>query len=204
MLFLGQLPHAIRVWLTYTGTGGRRQEDVTDRGAPEPDPDTLERIALLATLGYQPMGDTKVRLPSEDRFARILVDGNRESYAIVDSNTPSSGLAGFYTAWRDGTWIGTLHPFGDPHQRPGLELRVQSGTLGDAVSAHRLWVDRLRPDHGDPRPIERMSDVLALDGDYRERFGGRELRRSVIRALTPIAVALLASVVSLYLFATTR
>jgi hypothetical protein len=203
VLFLRQLPHAIRVWLTYTGTGHRRQEDVTDR-APDPEPDAVERIAILATLDYRPIGDTRVRLPSDDRFAKILVAGNLESYAIVDSTNPSTGLTGLYTAWPDGTWIGTLHPYGDPHERPGLQLRVHTGKLGDAVSAHRSWADQLRPDHGDPRPIERMPDVLALDADYRQRFGGRELRRAVIRALTPTAIVLLATVASLYLFATTR
>ena len=202
-LFVFQLPHAIRIWLTYTGAGRRRQEDVTG-SAPDPEPDTVERIAILATLGYRPVGATRVRLPSKEWFSRILVADSGESYAIVDSTSPTSGLTGFYTAWPDGQWIGTFHPYGDSYERPGLQLRVHTGTLEGAVSAHRSWVDGLRADHGDPRPVDRMPDILALDADYRQRFGGGELRRPFIRALTPTAIALVATVATLYLFATTR
>ena len=200
-LFLRQAPWAIRLWQTYTGTGGRRQEDATGR-APEPGHDALGRIAMLAALGYRTIGDTRTRLPVGERYCRILAAHDRGSYAIVDSSEPNSGLIGLYTAWPDGTWAGTLHPDGDPHEGPGLRLQLVTGTLGDAVTAHRSAVDRLRPAHGDPCPVEGMADMLALDVEYRRRFGGRELRLPVVRALLPTAIALLVSVWSLYLFAT--
>lgn len=49
-----------------------------------------------------------------------------------------------------------------------------------------------------------MADVLALDADYRERFGGRELRPLVVRAVAPAVLTLAALVLSLFVFLAVR
>ena len=193
---------AVRVLQTYSGTSTRRQEDATG-SAPEPEPDTAERVASLGALGYHQIGTTRTVLPIGVQYGRILAADDESSYAIVvDAPQGNPVLTAFYSSWPDGTWIGTMHPFGDQHQRPGLQLSVSSGSVDEAVAAHRAATERMRQAHGHPRPIARMADLLALDADYRQRFGGRELRPLVIRALAPTVALLVVWVVSLYVFLT--
>lgn len=194
------LVQAVRVLQTYSGTSKRRQEDVT-ASAPDPEPDTAERVASLGTLGYHQIGTTQTVLPFGIQYGRIMAADDGASYVIVvDAPQGIPVLAAIYSSWPDGTWIGTMHPSGDPHQRPGLQLSVISSSPGDAVAAHRAAIDRLRQAHGEPRPIARMADVLALDADYRQRFGGRELRPLVIRALAPTVALAVVWLISLYVF----
>lgn len=203
-LFVGLLPHAARVWRTYSGVAQRRQQDATGR-APEPSDDTSERIRILESLGFHQIGATSLVMPLGEWYGRIMAADNAESYAIVvDYRGRGTGLTALYTAWADGMWIGTLHPFGDRHERSDLELSVVSGTLEEAAEAHRSRVEGMRPAHGLPHPIERIADVLALDADYRRRFGGRELRPLIIRTmLLPMSALLLVAAVSLYAVLTT-
>ena len=162
-------------------------------------------MGILETLGFHEIGVTSVVMPLGEVFSRIMAAADEESYAIVvESGGHRTGPTALYTAWPDGTWIGTFHPTGDRHERPGLELSVISGTLGEAVEAHRSRVESLRLARGRPRPVVQLADVLALDADYRQRFGGRELRPLVIRTLLlPMSALLLVIVVSLSIFLTT-
>jgi hypothetical protein len=202
VLLVRALPHAVRAVQTYVGTSERRQEDVTE-SAPDPGKDAAERTAVLGKFGYHQIGATRIVLPFGVWYGRIMGADDATSYAILsDAPRLSEGLTGIYTSWADGTWIGTIHPSGPAHQRPGLQLSVISGSLEDAVTAHRATIERMRQAHGDPRPVARMADVLALDADYRERFGGRELRPLVIRALAPTVLMLALSVLWLYVFLT--
>lgn len=204
VLLVRLLPHSARVWRTYAGTSERRQEDVTG-SAPEPERDTAERIAILGGLGYRQVGATRTVMPLGAVYGRIMAADDGASYAIVaDTLRSSPGLTGIYTSWPDGTWVGTLHPFGDPLQLPGLQLSVISGSLEEAVPAHRAAIERMRQAHGAPRPVARMADVLAMDADYRRRFGGRELRPLVVRALAPTVVCLTLMVISLSVFLALR
>jgi hypothetical protein len=198
------LPHSVRVWQTYAGTSQRRQEDVTG-SAPEPEQDTAERVAILGAIGYHQVGATRTVMPLGAAYGRIMAADDGASYAIVaDTRRSAPGLTGIYTSWPDGTWVGTLHPFGDPLQQPGLQLSVISGSLEDAVTAHRAAIERMGQAHGAPRPVARMADVLGLDADYRQRFGGRELRPLVVRALAPTVGCLALMIISLYVFLALR
>jgi hypothetical protein len=196
------LVQAVRVLQTYSGTSERRQEDAT-ASAPAPEPDTAERVASLGILGYHQIGTTRVVLPFGVQYGRIMAADDESSYAIVvDAPQGVPVLSAFYSSWPDGNWIGTMYPSGDRHQRPGLQLSVSSGSLGDAVATHRAAIERMRGAHGHPRPIARMADVLALDADYRQRFGGRELRPLVVRSLAPTVALLAVWLVSLYVVLT--
>lgn len=202
VLLVSSLPHAIRSLQTYVGTRERRQEDASG-SAPEPGEDAAERLAALEKLGYHQIGATRIVLPFGVWYGRIMAANDATSYAIVsDAPRVSTSLTGIYTSWPDGTWIGTIHPSGPTHQRPGLQLSVISGSLGDAVAAHRAAIERTSQAHGHPRPVARMADVLALDADYRERFGGRELRPLVVRALAPTVLMLALTILWLYVFLT--
>jgi hypothetical protein len=204
VLLVRVLPHSVRVWQTYAGTSQRRQEDVT-ASAPEPEQDTAERVAILGALGYHQIGATRTVMPLGAQYGRIMAADDGAPYVIVaDSPRSTPGLTGIYTSWPDGTWVGTIHPSGDPHQRPGLQLSVISGSLEDAVTAHRAAVELMRRAHGGPRPVARMADVLALDADYRQRFGGRELRPLLVRALAPTVVYLALMIISLYVVLAVR
>jgi hypothetical protein len=201
-LLIRMTPGAIGVWRVYTGTGARRQEDATGR-APLPSPEVAGRIEDLASVGYHAIGETRLGLPDTEVFAWIMAADDAASYAIlVESRIPAPGLTGLYSAWPDGTWLGTLHPRGDPMERPGLQLRVARDSLVEAVRSHRTGLDDLRRDHGQPRRIERMTDMLALDADYRRRFGGRELRPLVVRILFPLGLAVAVAAISILLFVT--
>lgn len=177
-------PVAVRSWQIYRGTGERRQRDATGR-APMVPPDVADRIAILATVGYERLGVTSLDLPIGERFAWILAASDADSYVIVVPDRGPAGLTGIYSAWLDGTWLGTMHPFGQPGDRSGLHTQVVTTTLTDAVAAHRTALGRLRGVHGAPRPVRRMPDMLALDADYRERFGGSRLRPLTVRNMTP-------------------
>jgi hypothetical protein len=202
VLLARQLPEVVRILQTYRGTGQRRQVDATGR-APEPVAETAERVASLEALGYHLIGTTRTDLPIGVQYGRILGADDQLSYVIVvDSPAGVPVLSAAYTAWPDGTWIGTMHPSGDTHRRPGLELLVSTGSITDAVEAHRARMDRLRPPHGQPRRISHMADVLALDAEYRERFGGRELRPLVIRAVAPWGVLLGLTILMFYMLMT--
>lgn len=197
-----QLPQVVRILQTYSGTGQRRQEDATGH-APEPEAETAERVASLEALGFHLIGTTQTALPIGLQYGRILAADDEASYGIVvDSPKGVPVLSAFYSSWPDGAWIGTMHPSGDRHRRPGLELSVSSGSITDAVEAHRAWMESLRPEHGQPRRINRMADVLALDAEYRERFGGRELRRLVIRAVAPWVLLLGLTILMAFTFLT--
>lgn len=199
ILLLRLGPAAIQTWRIYAGTGKRRQRDATG-SAPAAPPSVLDRQALLAEAGYRPIGETRLELPVGERFAWIVAAEDGDSYAILGGGTGSVPLTGLYSAWRDGTWLGTMHPIGQATDRPRLQVRVVTTTLADAVTAHRAGLERLRAVHGAPREIRTMTDMLALDADYRVRFGGSRLLPLTIRLVIPSilsAVVLLLSIVLL-------
>jgi hypothetical protein len=198
-LLIRMTPGAIGAWRVYTGTGARRQEDATGQ-APLPSPELAGRMGDLAAVGYREIGETRLVLPDDELFAWIMAADDAASYAIlVESRILAPGMTGLYSAWPDGTWLGTLHPRGDPMERAGLHLRVARDSLIEAVRSHRTALDGLRRAHGQPRRIERMVDMLALDADYRRRFGGRELRPQVVRILFPVALAVAVTAISIVL-----
>jgi hypothetical protein len=197
-------PAVRQTWQTYTGTRVRRQEDFTDQ-APLPEPEEAERIDMLNALGYRRLGETVTRMPIGEEVARILVAADGRAYAMVLAGFDSvPGLTGFFSAWPDGTWVGTLHPRGDALEIAGLRLRVETGTLADAEASHRAAATHLVAEHGEPRRVRELADMLALDADYRTRFGGRELRSIVARSLAPAAFVLVVLVVALALLVAAR
>ena len=145
----------------------------------------LDRLAVLSELGYHHIGETSLDLPVGERFGWIMAADDGDSYAILAGGTGGVALTGVYSAWADGTWVGTMHPIGAPTDRPGLQVRVVPTTLGDAVEAHRVGLEHVRSVHGAPRQVRAMPDMLALDADYRVRFGGSRLRPLAIRNVTP-------------------
>jgi hypothetical protein len=92
-----------------------------------------------------------------------------------------------------------MHPIGTPTDRQSLQVRVVPTTLADAVEAHRVGLGRLRSVHGSPRQVRVMPDMLALDADYRERFGGIRLRPLAIRNIAPAILTAGVLVLSLVL-----
>jgi hypothetical protein len=186
-------PAAIRSWQIYARTGKRRQEDAAGRAPLQP-VGVADRAAAMAGLGYSRLGETRLLLPVGERFAWIIAAADAESYAILVESPRGPALTGIYSAWSDGTWLGTIHPRGEPFDRRGLLVQIVSTTLADAVAAHRSGMDRLKASHGSPRPIRSMADMLALDADYRTRFGGSRLRPITMRIVVPaIGVALIAA-----------
>jgi len=142
-------------------------------------------MALLSESGYHHIGETSLDLPGGRRFAWVMAADDGDSYAILAGGTVGVPLTGIYSAWADGTWLGTMHPTGTPSDRQGLQVRVVRTTLGDTVEVHRAGFERLRAVHGTPRQVRAMPDMLALDADYRERFGGSRLRPLVVRNIVP-------------------
>jgi hypothetical protein len=195
-------PGAIRGWRIYAGTGQRRQQDAAGR-APAMPPGVADRVALLAEAGYHRIGETSLALPGGERFAWIVAADDGESYAILAGGLSGTPLTGIYTAWPDGTWLGTMHPVGTPADRPGLQVRAVATTLADAVTTHRAGVARLRSSHGAPRQVRTMADMLAHDADYRARFGGSRLRPLTTRIVMPAVLAAGAVLLSLALLLAT-
>ena len=191
-------PAAVQAWRIYAGTGRRRQEDAAGR-APIASPSVADRIELLADVGYHRLGETRLVLPTGERFAWIVAADDAESYAIIVVGSGAAGPTGIYSAWLDGAWLCTIHPRGEAVDRPGFQVRIVSGTLAEAAQVHRVGLERLKAVHGAPRPIRSMADMLALDADYRMRFGGSRLRPRVIRIVLPAVVAGLAALLSLAL-----
>jgi hypothetical protein len=177
-------PRAIVAWRTYRGTGDRRQQDASGR-APAPPPGIVDRLALFDAEGYHQIGVTSLTLPAGERFGWIVAADDAASYAILAGGFTGAGLSGIYSAWPDGTWLGTIHPIGQATDRPGLQVRVISTTIADAVALHREGLERLRPQHGEPRPVRSMPEMLAMDADYRERFGGSRLLPITMRIVVP-------------------
>ena len=191
-------PAAIRSWRIYAGTGQRRQEDAAGR-APAAPAGVSDRAALLTPLGYQRLGETRLMLPVGERFAWILAAADAESYAILVNAPASGGLTGIYSAWLDGTWLATMHPRGQAFDRQGLQVRIVTTTLDEAVAEHRAGLARLKATHGSPRSIRSMRDMLALDADYRTRFGGSRVRPITMRIVVPTLLVALIAIVSLIL-----
>jgi hypothetical protein len=191
-------PMAVRSWQIYSGTGKRRQVDATARAIPLP-PNVADRIALLGGLGYRRVGETSLVLPVGERFAWIVAAEDGESYAIL-----ATGLTGIYSAWPDGMWLSTLHPLGPVVDRPNLQARVIPTTLEAAVVSHREALQRLRQVHGAPRPVRAMADMLALDADYRVRFGGSVVGRQTARNIAPAACVAVIATLALALLVLSR
>ena len=195
-------PGAIRGWRIYAGTGERRQQDAVGR-APATPPGVADRIALLTEAGYHRIGETSLMLPGGERFAWIVAGDDGDSYAMLAGGLSGTPLTGIYTAWPDGTWLGTMHPIGTPADRPSLQVRIVATTLADAVTTHRAGVARLRSVHGTPRQVRTMTDMLAHDADYRARFGGSRLRPLTARIVMPAVLAAGAVLLSLALLLVT-
>lgn len=195
------LPGAVRGVQNYVGTGSRRQQDATGR-LPDPDPEVLARMQALEAVGYRRLGETLTEIPGGAGPASILASADALSYVILVAGWSSTtGLSGFYSAWPDGTWLGTIHPRGTPLAFRSLRLRVETGSLDAAAAAHRAEAARLANDHGSPAAVHTMADMLALDADYRIRFGGRELRPLLARALVPLAIGLAMTILTLVIVA---
>ena len=191
------LPGGIGALRNSIGTGTRRQQDAAGR-EPDPDPEMVTRIHALETIGYRRIGATLTQVPGGHQPAWILASEDALSYAILVQGSASiTGLTGLYSAWPDGTWLGTIHPRGTPLAFRSLRLRVESGSLGQAAAVHREEVARIVSDRGAPTPVRTLGDMLALDADYRIRFGGRELRPFVVRALAPVGIGLAMMILSL-------
>jgi hypothetical protein len=194
LLLLQLGPAAVKSWRIYSGTGKRRQEDATGH-APLPSPAVVDRTAILGGLGFHQLGQTRLVLPVGERFAWIMAADDAESYAILVDNERTGGLVGIYSAWPDGMWLCTLHPLGQALDRPSIQVRIVPTTLADAIALHRAGLDRLEQVHGAPRSIRTMPDMLALDLDYRTRFGGSRLlpltARIILRAVAVAAIAVL-------------
>ena len=202
LVLLRLAPGAIRSWRIYAGTGRRRQQDAAGR-APATPAGVADRVALLADLGYERLGVTSLVLPVGERFAWIMAATDAQSYVILVEN-PRISLTGIYSAWSDGMWLGTLHPRGEASDRPTLQVRTVATTIADAVAVHRAALDRLAKVHGPPRPIRTMADMLALDADYRTRFGGSRLRPLTMRIVLPTLAIALIAVLSLVLVIVAR
>ena len=160
-------------------------------GAPDVDGELAERIARLESLGYRRIGETLTRTPTGDGFAWALASAEEETYVLLAKGAGAAmpGLTGFYTTWPDAEWLGTMHPFGRPYRARALQIRIVRHTFGEAEASHRAAVNERRARHGPPRRITSLGDVLALDAEYRTRFGGRELRLKFFESMLPIAVA---------------
>jgi hypothetical protein len=196
------VPAAFRTWRIYAGTGKRRQQDAAGLAPPAP-VDVRDRLATLGEHGYRHIGETHVDLPVGDRFAWIMAADDGDSYAILAAGMTRVGLTGIYSAWPDGTWLGTIHPMGAATDRPGLQVRVVTTTLADAVTTHRAGLERLRLVHGAPRHVRSIPDMLTLDADYRVRFGGSRLRPMTTRIVVPALLALGGLVLAVVLFLVT-
>jgi hypothetical protein len=191
-------PGAIRSWRIYAGTGRRRQQDAAGR-APEAPSGVRDRLAVLTEEGYRHIGETRLELPVGERFAWIMAADDGDSYAILAGGMSGVPLTGIYSAWSDGTWLGTMHPIGSATDRRGLQVRVVNTSLADAVATHRSGLQRLRAVHGPPRSVRAIPDMLALDADYRTRFGGSRLLPITIRNIMPAVLAVLALVLAFLL-----
>jgi hypothetical protein len=183
------VPGAFRVWRIYAGTGKRRQQDATGRSPAAP-LGVRDRLAELSELGYHHIGETRVDLPVGERFAWIMAADDGDSYAILAGGMTGVALTGIYSAWGDGTWLATIHPMGTATDRVGLHVRIVTTTLAETVATQRAGMERLRSIHGAPRRIGSIPDMLALDADYRIRFGGSRLRPMTIRIVLPALLAL--------------
>ena len=195
-------PRAIMAWRIYAGVGRRRQQDASGR-APMAVPAVADRIDLLADVGYHRLGETRLVLPTGERFAWIVAADDAESYAIIVGPPAITPPTGVYSAWLDGTWLCTLHPRGEAVDRPGFQVRIVSTTLAETFRVHQAGLERLKGVHGPPRPIRTMADMLALDLDYRLRFGGGLLVPAVIRAALPAVLAAVTALLSLALLVVT-
>jgi hypothetical protein len=181
-------PGAVRSWRTYSGVSARRQEDATGR-APAPEGELAERIGALETLGYRRIGETWTSTPVGAGFAWVLASADEETYALlVPGPGRRAGLTGFYSAWQDSEWLGTMHPGGSPYMTGGLRISIEKGTFAAAEAGHRAEAAAMSVRHGSRRRIATLADVLALDAEYRTRFGGRELRPQLYRALLPVVI----------------
>jgi hypothetical protein len=191
-------PGAVRSWQINAGTGKRRQQDAAGR-APEAPSGVRDRLATLAEVGYRHIGETRLELPVGERFAWIMAADDGDSYAILGGGVSRIALTGIYSAWSDGSWLGTLHPVGSAVDRPGLQVRVVNTTLADAVATHHAGVERIGSVHGRPRQVRSIADMLALDADYRTRFGGSRLLPITLRNVFPAVLAVLALVLAVML-----
>jgi hypothetical protein len=202
VLLVRLAPSAISSWRIYSGAGRRRQKDA-GRRAPSAPPGIEDRVAILAASGYHGIGVTSLDLPVGERFAWIVAADDAESYAILAGGLEGSPMTGLYSAWPDGTWLGTVHPRGDPVDRPGLQIRIVTTSLGEAVAEHLATLTRIRTVHGDPRPVRRLEDMLMLDADYRVRFGGQPLRALTMRNIVPAVLAAATLLVAILLLLAT-
>jgi hypothetical protein len=100
-------------------------------------------------------------------------------------------------------WLGTMHPRGEAADWSQLQVRAVATTLADAVRAHREALARLEIVHGASRPIPSMADMLALDADFRARFGGSRLRSLTARVVLPAVGAAVVFVLALAILVTT-
>jgi hypothetical protein len=189
-------PSAWRVWRIYSGTRARRQQDAAGT-APLPSPAVADRIERLTSLGFARLGETFVDLPGAGRrFAWQFVDDTNTVYAAIVPTGPVGALTVLYSAWPDGTWLSTMHPIGETEDEPDFVVQTVASDLDSALRVHRTRLTGIRAAKGAPRSIESMTDLLALDADYRRRHGGRTLVPRVVRIVLPAVLTVVLAVVS--------
>ena len=74
---------------------------------------------------------------------------------------------------------------GETIDRPNYVAHFVDSSPADAIAAHRADIERLRPAHGQPRPVRTMADSLRMDAEYRSRHGGVTLRRLTFSVMGP-------------------
>jgi hypothetical protein len=185
LLLLRFAPPATRAWRIYAGTKTRR---LADAGPLEIVPPGAVAAILeqLRAIGFSRIGERFVVLPGRGRVDEwTWTDETGSTYVSVVPSRYIGALMCAYTVFPDGTWLQTNFPRGETIDRPNYVAHFVDSSPADAIAAHRADIERLRPAHGQPRPVRTMADSLRMDAEYRSRHGGVTLRRLTFSVMGP-------------------
>jgi hypothetical protein len=179
-------PPAWRSWRILSGVKTRRLQDAGPLEIPPPEM-IRPFLSELAGLGFSRIGERWLQLPGRPiSYEWVVGEPSGETYVVVVPSIVLGGaLVACYSSFDDSTWVQTNYPRGAVVERPTFVAGFVPTSVTDAVAAHRLRVNSLRPAHGQPRRILTMADTLRMDVDYRTHHGGSTLRTLTARNMTP-------------------
>ncbi len=175
-------------WLSidaYLGVRKRVPIDLSDRRLV-PSGKTAELITRLGTLGFHRLGEATIRWPFRNmRPIWVLVSSDHS----IQAETVFNRVV-FSTFFGENVLVATNYPNGEHLQTPTYQCRTITTSVEDALSYHRLQVEKFRAKFGPPQEILNMPDYVRWDVMGRIHYGRVVLKRFFRGGVAQLAISM--------------
>lgn len=163
-------------------TASQRQPiDISHQNRELP-PEVFATHQQLMAFGFQRLGETEIEMVSIREPGTTWLFGNPDFTVVAElALIPSGAAVQFGTIYYDDFVVETSFPIGENIDVPYMHSRRVVTDLESAWQSHQEDVARFNAEHGSPRQMRSISDVLAGEAMYRERHYQQKLRPELFR-----------------------